>query len=205
MKYIVLFLMWSSFGIVHSALISIRFTSMLKRVLGRYFAFWRLIYNLISLGTFVPLLIYTNKVDDKFVILFSTPWNLLQYLLLGGSVLIILIAFISYDLLEFSGLRQIINLFSDEGNSLNSSGGGIVKTGLLGLVRHPIYFATIIFMWSLNATLADIEARLILTIYIFIGTILEEKKLVREYGPLYIDYQKQVPMMIPFLKSFKHW
>ena len=38
------------------------------------------------------------------------------------------------------------------------------------------------------------------TVYIIIGTKLEEKKLVLEFGETYIKYQTEVPMLIPFTK-----
>ena len=38
-----------------------------------------------------------------------------------------------------------------------------------------------------------------LTIYLVVGAIYEERKLVREFGDLYVDYQKRVPMLIPGL------
>ena len=36
------------------------------------------------------------------------------------------------------------------------------------------------------------------TVWILIGTILEEKDLVREIGDEYRQYQKKVPMLIPY-------
>ena len=47
----------------------------------------------------------------------------------------------------------------------------------------------------------DIVVNMVLTAYIIVGTILEEKKLVLEFGDTYIKYQKEVPMLIPFTKS----
>ena len=44
----------------------------------------------------------------------------------------------------------------------------------------------------------DIVANSVLTIYIIIGTVLEERKLVLEFGDTYIRYQREVPMLIPF-------
>jgi protein-S-isoprenylcysteine O-methyltransferase Ste14 len=47
----------------------------------------------------------------------------------------------------------------------------------------------------------DIIVNTLLTIYIIIGTILEERKLVLEFGEAYVKYQKEVPMLIPFSKK----
>ena len=38
----------------------------------------------------------------------------------------------------------------------------------------------------------------VLTIYVHNGTLLEEKKLVREFGDAYVIYQQDVPVLIPF-------
>ena len=38
---------------------------------------------------------------------------------------------------------------------------------------------------------------LILTVYLIIGTFLEERKLVYEFGDQYRNYQKQVSMLLP--------
>jgi protein-S-isoprenylcysteine O-methyltransferase Ste14 len=47
----------------------------------------------------------------------------------------------------------------------------------------------------------DIVINAVLTMYIVIGTKLEEKKLVLEYGDIYIKYQQEVPMLLPFTKA----
>ena len=68
------------------------------------------------------------------------------------------------------------------------------------MMRHPMYFALIIYLWFQTTKLADIVVNIVLTVYVIIGTILEEKKLVLEFGESYIQYQNEVPMIIPFIK-----
>jgi protein-S-isoprenylcysteine O-methyltransferase Ste14 len=77
---------------------------------------------------------------------------------------------------------------------------GIKKSGLLGIIRHPMYFAAILYLWCQTFRLSDIVANSVLTLYVIIGTLLEERKLVIEFGDSYIQYQKEVPMLIPFTK-----
>ena len=38
------------------------------------------------------------------------------------------------------------------------------------------------------------------TVWIVIGSYLEEIDLIAEFGDAYRDYQKRVPMLVPFLK-----
>ena len=63
-----------------------------------------------------------------------------------------------------------------------------------------MYLALIIYLWMQTFRVIDIIVNTILTIYVVIGTLLEEKKLINEFGESYKQYQKRVPMLIPFTK-----
>jgi len=119
--------------------------------------------------------------------------------LMYGSLLLFFWAFFfNYDSLSFFGIRQILNF--GKVISINPS-AAIKKNGLLGVLRHPMYLALIIYLWSQTFKLIDILINIVLTIYVLIGTILEEKKLVLEFGEAYVKYQQEVPMLIPFTKK----
>ena len=66
-------------------------------------------------------------------------------------------------------------------------------------VRHPVYFFTLILIWSCPTLSAD---RLLFngfwTAWMWVGTILEERDLVAHFGAAYRDYQAKVPMLIPW-------
>jgi protein-S-isoprenylcysteine O-methyltransferase Ste14 len=47
----------------------------------------------------------------------------------------------------------------------------------------------------------SLVSKLVLSVYIIIGTLLEEQKLIREIGEPYRAYRKKVPMLIPWKKS----
>jgi protein-S-isoprenylcysteine O-methyltransferase Ste14 len=72
-------------------------------------------------------------------------------------------------------MRQIMNL--GKVGTINPD-TSIKKNGLLGVVRHPMYLTLIVFLWSTIFTLTDLIVNTLLTIYVIIGTRLEEKKLV---------------------------
>jgi len=115
-----------------------------------------------------------------------------------GSLLLFFWAFFfSYDSLSFFGIRQILNIGKE--TKINPD-AAIKKSGLLGIIRHPMYLALIIFLWSTIFTLIDFYINMLLIVYVIIGTKLEEKKLVREFGDAYVKYQHEVPMLIPFTK-----
>lgn len=198
LNYLIVALMWSGFGVIHSFLISFQFSSWAKHIMGRYFSFFRLIYNLFSITLFVVLLSFTKTLDTELVIKFIPPWMIIQQVLMLASGAVIIWAFLSYDYLEFIGIRQIIDRSKKKDFAHPKT---ITKKGLLGIVRHPMYSATIIFMWSLDSTRADILTHIVLTIYILVGIIFEERKLVKQHGSAYTKYQEDVPALIPFTKK----
>lgn len=165
--------------------------------MGAYFAFYRLGYNLLSLVLFSAALYFTKTLDSELVIKFAPPWTILQQGFLLASGMVIIWAFLSYDALEFVGIRQIMNYGR---NTVLAEPKTITQKGLLGIVRHPMYLATIVFVWSLNSTRVDILTHLILTLYLVIGLRLEERKLTKEFGLAYTRYQKEVPALVPFSK-----
>lgn len=201
MKYLQIALLWAAYCALHSYLISTGFTNLMNRVLKKYYAFYRLFYVLISLVLLILLIRYSGQFDSPVIISYGSVLNVVRYILIAGSLAMFFWAFFfDYDALSFFGIRQIMNLHKPKESG---SPGEIKSAGLLGLMRHPMYLALIIYLWCQIHTLTDLVVNFILTIYVIIGTILEEKKLVLEFGDSYIQYQKKVPMLIPKFKSKK--
>lgn len=196
MKYLVIGFLWAAYCALHSFLISTSFTKLMARLLKKYYAFYRLFFNIISIILLIPLIKFTAHQDNNIIITYTPALNIIRYILITCTLLIFISPFLfNYDILSFFGIRQIFNFGKKDDTSRE-----INKTGLLGIVRHPMYFALIIYLWCQTFRIADIVVNTVLTIYIIIGTLLEEKKLVLEYGDSYIKYQKEVPMLIPFTK-----
>lgn len=66
-------------------------------------------------------------------------------------------------------------------------------------LRHPLMACLLLFLWgqpvlSLDLLLLNTG----LTVYIIIGLILEERDLVRRFGPAYADYRRRVPALVPW-------
>ncbi len=70
------------------------------------------------------------------------------------------------------------------------------------LVRHPLYVGWFFAFWMApTMTLAHLLFAVATAGYILIAIQLEERDLVREYGALYEDYRRAVPMLIPSFTS----
>ena len=65
-------------------------------------------------------------------------------------------------------------------------------------VRHPLYLFMILMIWSSpNLTMDRLLFNGLWTVWIVIGSILEERDLIFEFGDVYREYQQRVPMFIP--------
>lgn len=66
-------------------------------------------------------------------------------------------------------------------------------------VRHPLYFFMLVLIWSApNVTSDRLLLNVLWTFWIVLGSYLEEKDVVAEFGERYRDYQKTVPMLLPW-------
>ncbi len=164
-------------------------------IMGKTFAYYRVIYVILStvllglLGLYIlwpPYhMIYSQNAVSFFAgILIGIP-----------GLWIVRKAFKEYDLSEFLGTLYL-NTGSDGDASLKTS-------GILKYVRHPLYTATLLVVLSfflLFPSLKTLTSDLCIVIYTVIGIRLEENKLVEAYGDSYRDYRKKVPMLIPKLR-----
>ena len=65
-------------------------------------------------------------------------------------------------------------------------------------VRHPLYFFVLLMIWSYPTLTVDRALFNVLwTLWIFAGSVFEERDLVAEFGDRYRKYQRNVPMLIP--------
>jgi methanethiol S-methyltransferase len=194
--YIYLALLWISYCIVHSGLISITVTDFLKRLLGDKYRFYRLFFNIFSLSTLILLIIYSNAVGSNTELLFT--WNgfprVIQYGLIALAAVLILAGSRHYSMGQFTGIQQILQRRS---TAIMTESGEFDASGILSIVRHPWYLAVFILLWANDLNLAGIIINTILSAYLVIGTLLEERKLVLEFGEKYKLYQHQVSMFFP--------
>jgi protein-S-isoprenylcysteine O-methyltransferase Ste14 len=65
------------------------------------------------------------------------------------------------------------------------------------VIRHPWYAGLVLLLWARDLDIAGLVVSSVLTVYILIGTLLEERKLVHEFGDAYRDYQRRVSMFVP--------
>jgi protein-S-isoprenylcysteine O-methyltransferase Ste14 len=194
MKILMLAVLWIIWCALHSGMISLTATGYLKRRLGRRYRIYRLIFNLVALVTVIPLIVYEQWLRGPMIFRWQGFLILFQVVLLISALLLFLAGARHYDLLQFSGLRQIKTGSSH--NALTET-GELDTTGILDITRHPWYLGAILFIWIRPIDISALVTNIILTLYFIVGTILEERKLLIEYGDDYRRYQEKVSMLIP--------
>ena len=78
----------------------------------------------------------------------------------------------------------------------------VISTGLYGVVRHPMYFATVIMFLSMPIVLGSVIALIPMLIYPFllVARIKNEEKVLEEGLEGYKEYEKKVKYrLIPFI------
>lgn len=184
---------WLVYYSLHSALLHERiqekFTQWIPQMKNKY----RLWYNGFSVAFLIPVIFtYYNTPNDDLSD-FENPFlTFMSVLVMGGGLYIMLKSLQALNINEFIGL--------EEGG--NEGGKEELQTeGLYELVRHPMYFGMLLFLFG--AMMYNPSSRFLLTavisaLYIFVGARFEEKKLVKKFGKAYQKYQSEVPMLIPF-------
>ena len=185
------------FAAVHSVLASLRFKDRLRASMGEraYHGTYRLIYNLVSLVTIAPILLITWRSGQVIWELESNSrwfFDILQVI----GILGVLIALFQIDLVQFSGLSQIIALW--RGADLPLPREGIQTRGVYCLVRHPLYFFSLLALWPVYPMTDTLFAfNVMTTLYFAIGSYFEERRMLHLFGEDYAAYQKRVRWIFP--------
>ncbi len=74
--------------------------------------------------------------------------------------------------------------------------------GLFGLVRHPIYVAFALTLWTVPTWTPDqLAIALALTAYCLLAPMLKERRLAARHGEAFERYRARVPYAVPRLRS----
>jgi protein-S-isoprenylcysteine O-methyltransferase Ste14 len=194
-KYLYVILLWALWCILHSTLIATTVADYMRKKLGDRFRFYRLSYNTVSLVTLVPVLYYSILIRDAPIFRWEGHLVILKYLLLVTSIYLFVAGGRHYSMSQLVGIRQIK---TGRANRTLSEYDMFDTSGILSAIRHPWYTAGIVVVWARDISLSAFLINFIISAYFVIGTILEERKLLLEFGGRYRECQKNVSMFIPY-------
>jgi protein-S-isoprenylcysteine O-methyltransferase Ste14 len=195
MKYLFSVLLWMLWCTLHSALITETVTDYMKTKLGDRYRFYRLSYNLFALLTFLPLVLFSISIRGTPIFRWEGLLAIVKYLILAISIFLFIAGGRHYRISQFLGIDQIETGFASH---VLSHGNTFETTGILNVIRHPWYAAGILIVWARDITLSILLINIVITAYFVVGSFLEERKLVREFGNTYREYQRYVSMLFPY-------
>jgi len=101
------------------------------------------------------------------------------------------------DVLDLAGVRPVLRAERHE----QEAHVGLETAGLYGFVRHPVYFAWLLFVFGTpHMTMTRFVFAVVSTLYLAIAIPFEERSLVEVFGAEYRAYQRRVRWrMIPGL------
>lgn len=190
-------LLWICWCVMHSLLIDISVEEFLCKQLSGIDRYYRFIYNALSVVSIAPLIYLARSADGHVIYSWQGYYNCIRiamvalalYLFTGGAKL--------YNFSSFLGVKQFR---SGRKSQLLSDNEGFSEQGVFGLVRHPWYLGSLLFIWAVLPVYRSSEfiVSSILSCYLIIGTLLEERKLDKLYGAKYQIYRQRVAMFFPW-------
>ncbi len=183
------------YGLLHSLLASLGFKAQVQSRLGEGGGrVYRLVYNLFAFVSLLPVLALSALLPDQPLYAIPFPWLLISLALQGLAVVALLLGLLQTGLWSFLGISQL-------GGADQASQSRLVIHGLYHWVRHPLYSAGLVFIWFVPRMTSNLLAfNLGVTVYLIVGAMFEERKLLREFGQDYARYRARTPMLVPGLK-----
>lgn len=176
------------FAAIHSLLAIPRLKELLQELTGLKTHWYRLAYNVLAL----VLLSWVMLAWQSTQVLYLVPgiWNLVMQGLQGLSLAGMVIC------LHQTGLGTFLG-FTPE----NTEQGSLNTSGCYAIVRHPLYLLGLLF-FLLNPVMTTrwVVLTSIGSAYLIVGALVEERRLLRQFGTTYARYQQNVPFLLPRLR-----
>jgi protein-S-isoprenylcysteine O-methyltransferase Ste14 len=161
----------------------------------RFPAFHRLLFTLYSAAATAAVLLYVRSLPDLPLYRID-EW--IRFLFHGVQILGAgLLLWTPWDMKEFVGLRQWERHRKGEGEAQGRNERLFTGKGY-GLVRHPLYLGCSLLLAFHPVQTRNSAATAVAVIaYFYIGTFFEERRLVRQFGEPYREYQQRIPRFFP--------
>eukprot|EP00934_Nitzschia_sp_Nitz4_P002571 Nitzschia sp. Nitz4//scaffold1_size375055//137397//138041//NITZ4_000254-RA/size375055-processed-gene-0.339-mRNA-1//1//CDS//3329540979//2561//frame0 len=188
---VVLVLSWLLFFAIHSGLASVSSKHYVKDHWPFLWRWYRLSFNVVALLTATPVLAMCWFSDSPSLWKWNYPAKWLYWLLM----------------LSFFGLNRVSsqgydwNVFMGFADHSSSTLSGVDEPFAISLVhrfvRHPWYFSGLGYIWLQDMNLHWLISCIAISAYFYVGSRLEDEKLVEQYGEAYDKYRKRIPGIIP--------
>jgi protein-S-isoprenylcysteine O-methyltransferase Ste14 len=193
LSFLAILLAAGAWGAVHSLLASLTVKDRVVPRLGRQGNhLYRLLFVLFAAVSLVPVLILVKLLPDAPLYSVPSPWRLVMISLQALAALGFLAALLQTGIMSFVGLAPLFRGLPERDPA------HLITHGLYRQVRHPLYSCGLVILWLVpSMSWNQLALSLALTVYLLIGAQLEERKLLKEFGIAYAEYQRNTPMFVP--------
>ncbi|MGB0670787.1 MAG: methyltransferase family protein [Rhodospirillales bacterium] len=191
--YLVYALGWLSFGFLHSLLAGDAVKARLKARLG---AGYRLAYNLFATLHIAAVWLAGFALLSRETFAALEGWTGLFPALQGAGLVLGLFGLRGYDLGRFAGTAQL--RWAKAGRE-EPEDEPLRTQGLNRYLRHPLYTAAFLLLWGAALSEHGLATALWGSVYLFVGSVYEERRLHTRYGKAYGDYKARTGRFIPRL------
>lgn len=189
------------YGAFHSLTATTAWKARVTGLLGErtFLGLYRVSYSFVSVLTLLPVLGLMGSRPGRIVWSADRMTADVLFVLRVMAGIGLALALLQIDALRFLGIKDAIAYF--RGRPLPLPPERLATRGVYRLVRHPLYLFSLMALWSSPVmTEPGLGFALGATIYFTFGSILEERKMIRAFGPAYLGYRKTVPWLIPLVK-----
>lgn len=192
-QILALLLCWLTYTVLHSVFASLWLKRRMAMRWPRWAPAYRFAFNVVAVVLLAPPLWLT--VVWRGPLLWS--WDGVWAWLANGLALTAVAGFVwstrYYDMAVFTGSAQWATR-----NSAAEDPGGLRLSPLHRHVRHPWYSLGLVILWTRDMDEARLVSALCITLYLWLGSLLEERKLLACHGAAYARYRERVPGLMPW-------
>ncbi len=183
-------LLWLAYFSVHSLLASRGTKDLFAARLPHWMPYYRAAYNAFAFLSLLPVVWFAHRYSGPMLWAWKYPWNWLSDALALAALACFVLSFRCYDMRAFLGLPPR-ETFTDGGQER------FRISPFHRYVRHPWYAFGLVLLWTRDMSAAMFVAAIVTTGYLFVGSWLEEEKLLAQYGEAYRRYRERVAGLIP--------
>ncbi|AEH61054.1 conserved hypothetical protein [Methanosalsum zhilinae DSM 4017] len=180
-----------AFAAIHSFMASLKFKRAIIKALGpRAEKLYLPVYSLIAVLMILPVVYLLYRYPGQVLYVVPYPWF---WLMVTGQAIAAVIA-----PRAFMDAPQRFRILSQLSVSGTPEAGELKIRGIYRWVRDPFLLSGLVILWltpfmTVNLLVLYIFA----SIYLYIGSLHWESRLVSQFGDKYIQYQKEVRRIIP--------
>lgn len=185
-------LLWLAYFALHSLLASLRVKHWVARRHPGWMRGYRLLFNAAALLLVLPPLALTYAERGPWLWEWTGGWWWIANAAAALAALGLAWSLRWYDGAEFMGLRQ----WREGARSVHDQ-ERFHLSPLHRYVRHPWYSLGLVIVWTRDMDPGLLVTAVMVTLYLLVGSRLEERKLIAYHGEVYRRYRRQVPGLVP--------